>query len=660
MTKKESLIASTTATKYPWIITVADGYMCSLCVHYGKSLGTGSAGSGGGAWVNTPLPHNASRKLAKKAAKHNVSAVHKICVEAAELSSKKSDVATKLIEAGNAQSAQSASATKSLFHAAHFLFSNEIAHTTNWRSLISTLALCDQSRELEKYLKNCPANAHHLSTTSVTQILECFGETIQDTLVQRFEGVTEYAVMADECTDINRKEMVSVCIRIVEQPCSISEVFIGSWPVSSTSAEDVTNCIVNGLKSVALNPEHIVAAAFDGAANMSGKHGGVQALLRRYSPNLVFVHCRSHLLQLALVRSANSNPEVKRVIGVVNKLYALVSHSPKRLAVLTATQLALDGVSHKLVQPGETRWLSYDGSLAVICTHYAALCAALEAIYADAADLSCEAGGLLLEMRKQLTVFLVCLLHRLFQPLARLSRLLQECSSSISSAMTHVRVTIDAIENLNCRDLLSEEFAAIKEKCAAAGVRLDGDVEEEIYLKAAKKFVIEVTRNLRARFSDDISELCGLQNVLKEKVENPENVFKCLCKLFGSKLSDLMNEWKILKRIDVDLSSRSEMINVAISSERKMMFPELSRAVRMLLLLPLGTATVERSFSTMNRILCSERCRLLPLHVRHLMLFSIEGPTVPDVRDGSTDQRKKVDKFIDGAYRCWMRQPRRL
>ena len=45
-----------------------------------------------------------------------------------------------------------------------------------------------------------------------------------------------------------------------------------------------------------------------------------------------------------------------------------------------------------------------------------------------------------------------------------------------------------------------------------------------------------------------------------------------------------------------------------------------------LLLLPVGTASVERSFSTMNRILSSERCRLLPGHICQLMQLAVEGP----------------------------------
>jgi len=44
-----------------------------------------------------------------------------------------------------------------------------------------------------------------------------------------------------------------------------------------------------------------------------------------------------------------------------------------------------------------------------------------------------------------------------------------------------------------------------------------------------------------------------------------------------------------------------------------------------LLLLPVGTANVERSFSTLNRILSSERCRLVPGHTCQLMQLAVEG-----------------------------------
>jgi hypothetical protein len=194
----------------------------------------------------------------------------------------------------------------------------------------------------------------------------------------RLLGKKELAIMADECTDTNRREMLSLCVRIVEDSL-IKEVFIGWWPVRSTTADVITDAILEGIQSASLDPTNIVA--FDGASKMSGSKKGVRALLKVHAPKLVFVHCRSHLLQLVLVRVAGLVPDVKRTLSMLSKLYSPFQHSPKRLNVLLATKVTIGGLSYKLVQPGETRWLSYEGFVAVVCEHYAAICLALESIW---------------------------------------------------------------------------------------------------------------------------------------------------------------------------------------------------------------------------------------------------------------------------------------
>ena len=57
-------------------------------------------------------------------------------------------------------------------------------------------------------------------------------------------------------------------------------------------------------------------------------------------------------------------------------------------------------------------------------------------------------------------------------------------------------------------------------------------------------------------------------------------------------------------------------------------FPTLRLLGQILLVCPLGTANVERSFSVMSRICNRLRQRLTADHLNHLVLISIEGPDV--------------------------------
>jgi len=159
-----------------------------------------------------------------------------------------------------------------------------------------------------------------------------------------------------------------------------------------------------------LDTSKIAAASFDGASNFTGSRGGMQALLKQTSPSIVNVHCRSHALQLCLVKACSVTPTIKRVVSVLTKLYLLFRGSHKCLNVLYNIENEINKCSHKLVQPGDTRWLSHEASVDVVCLHYPAICRSLEHIYQDAGDLSSDAGGLLLTMRKDSTMFILALL----------------------------------------------------------------------------------------------------------------------------------------------------------------------------------------------------------------------------------------------------------
>ena len=82
---------------------------------------------------------------------------------------------------------------------------------------------------------------------------------------------------------MNGVENVSICIRFLEGK-AITEMFLGCWIVISTKAENVHDCMVKNLTQFGLSPNRLDSAAFDGVSNMSGRRGGVQALLKVAAP----------------------------------------------------------------------------------------------------------------------------------------------------------------------------------------------------------------------------------------------------------------------------------------------------------------------------------------------------------------------------------------
>jgi len=127
-----------------------------------------------------------------------------------------------------------------------------------------------------------------------------------------------------------------------------------------------------------------------------------------------------------------------------------------------------------------------------------------------------------------------------------------------------------------------------------------------------------------------------VQTVLSRKPEVAD--FSKVADVLGTSREELESEWKILRRLQGDLSTQDALITLATSPEKCAVFPVFSAAIYRLILLPVGTASVERSFSTMNRILSSKRRRLVPGHTCQLMQLAVKGPHVSDVRDAEVEE----------------------
>lgn len=83
------------------------------------------------------------------------------------------------------------------------------------------------------------------------------------------------------------------------------EDFLGFFSTADTKT--LTQLLLNRLRELDLDPAHMVGQGYDGAGSVSGKVRGVQAHIRAQYPAAVYVHCRNHALNLAIVLDNNNN-----------------------------------------------------------------------------------------------------------------------------------------------------------------------------------------------------------------------------------------------------------------------------------------------------------------------------------------------------------------
>lgn len=110
--------------------------------------------------------------------------------------------------------------------------------------------------------------------------------------------VVQYSIIIDGTQDIEGKEQESVCLRYVNHDLVPHEVFIGLYAVSGTTGKEIAQVAVDVFLRLNLPMSGLRGQAYDGAANMSGKYTGAQAVLKRQHPLALYVHCGAHCLNL--------------------------------------------------------------------------------------------------------------------------------------------------------------------------------------------------------------------------------------------------------------------------------------------------------------------------------------------------------------------------
>ena len=106
-----------------------------------------------------------------------------------------------------------------------------------------------------------------------------------------------YNLMADECTDYTTIEELSISCR-----CGVSvEHFLGIVSFKRADAATIYSTLLQFLANKKIQLSKLIGMGFDRAATFSGKHNGVESLLRKNSPYTLYVHCHCHSLQLVCV-----------------------------------------------------------------------------------------------------------------------------------------------------------------------------------------------------------------------------------------------------------------------------------------------------------------------------------------------------------------------
>ena len=100
-----------------------------------------------------------------------------------------------------------------------------------------------------------------------------------------------------------------------------------------TSGKNLGQNILEVLKNNELVIGDCRGQAYDGAAAISSDRRGAQAEVRKEAPNAAYTHCRSHVINLAIV-AACKNQSITNMMDVISSVNLFYDYSPKKKVVL--------------------------------------------------------------------------------------------------------------------------------------------------------------------------------------------------------------------------------------------------------------------------------------------------------------------------------------
>ena len=159
--------------------------------------------------------------------------------------------------------------------------------------------------------------------------IELMGHSVLRSILKDIQSAGWYSIMVDEATDISRNEQMCICIRWVDDDYIVNEDTIGLVHVNKTDSNTLFTELKAALTCCMLPLDKCRGQAYDGAANMSGKHRGVAALVKQAESAALYVHCLAHSLNLCLQDVARSCLSISEGLLFIRELVQLIKWSPK-------------------------------------------------------------------------------------------------------------------------------------------------------------------------------------------------------------------------------------------------------------------------------------------------------------------------------------------
>ncbi|XP_009624742.2 uncharacterized protein [Nicotiana tomentosiformis] len=527
-------------------------------------------------------------------------------------------------------------------------------------------------------LKNTPQNDTLTCPMIQKDIINaCAKETLK-AIIGDLNG-DYFGILVDESKDISHKEQMALVLRYVDKNGEVVERFVGLVHVSDTSACSLKEAIYSLLSDHLLSPSQIRGQGYDGASNMRGEISGLKTLIMKDSSSAYYIHCFAHQLQLTLVAMSKKHLDVEdffchvtnvlNVIGVSFKRRDLLRHlqAEKLEQLLESGEIHIGrGLNQErgLQRPGDTRWGSHFKTLDNFIVIFSSIIRVLEVIE-HGGSTSNEINQAKYLLSEIITFKFIFMLHLMLKVLAisnELNKILQKRDQDIVNAVEFLNITKKRLQDMretgwesllddvssfcHMHDIMipkmDESYFPGKSKRKSSGICYSHHLRVDIFYAVIDVQLQELNDHFDVVSSDLLLGMASL---------NPANSFanfdkgrimtlaKCYPNEFDEvhirDLSYQLDTFIIHMRVGnpkfSNLQGISDLAKALVETNLVETYSYVYLLVKLTLILPVATATVERAFSSMKQIKNEERNNMSDQYLNDCLICYIERDVFTNV-----------------------------
>ncbi|KAL6521278.1 hypothetical protein OROGR_017847 [Orobanche gracilis] len=538
-------------------------------------------------------------------------------------------------------------------------------------------------------LRNAPGNNQMVAPSIQKDIIDCFAQEILKHIFDEI-GDDVFSLLVDESSDVSKKEQMAVVLHYVT--CGIvKERFVGLVHVKQTNALSLKSAIESLFAEHKVSLKKIRGQGYDGASNMSGEFNGLKALIMRENSSAYYVHCFAHQLQLIVVAVAKKHLGIGNFFDMIAVVMNVVCASCKRKDMIRESQKEKleeaigsgeletgSGLNQELSlsRAGDTRWSSHHKTLLRLVDLFPIVVKVLEYVEeeGDNAFSQREANGLQIYFKSFDFVFFLHLMLHILGVTNLLSQTLQRKDQDILNAMSLVKSTKRQLQKFRV-DGFSSLLKKISSFCEKHDIEMLNMEENYVNPKNRRQktnityqhyyefdcFNTAVDMQIQEfgdRFSEVSSDLLICMAAL-----NPHNSFHDFDPSKLLKMAEFYPEdFSCVERMTLEheldiyidnvqeddtfanLKGISDLAKVMVETRKHLAFPLVYRLLKLALVLPVATATVERCFSAMKLVKSDLRNRISEDYLNGCVICTVEKG-LADVTNEDVMNRFQKMKF---------------